>query len=413
LTFLTPVCLIIHGITSRLLLWEGGLISLNPERIDSSSSVAVILSLLGLEFILFNLFTVTSYLSFYIFFELSLVPTYLLIAILGARVNKIKAAFYLLFYTLLGSLFFIIPLIYLIYIVGVTDISAVAALARSGELAHFHLIYLSLFLALAIKVPLPPLHIWLPEAHVEASTEGSVVLAGLLLKIGGYGLIRLLLIPFPFYTLYFQPLIFAVAIIGVFYTSLLLLAQFDLKKIIAYYSIVHMNFALLGLYSGDILGIQGGIYIILTHGITSSILFIFVGYLYMRYHTRAINFYRGLINTHPVVTFFFFLFILGNLPFPGTGGFNGELLVFASLLNMGYFYPLILLIPSIVSAVYSFYLFTRLSYGTIQPTLYAFPQSRFLEETLLFSLFVIWIFLTGLFPAFLMDSSLAISELCV
>jgi NADH-quinone oxidoreductase subunit M len=150
-----------------------------------------------------------------------------------------------------------------------------------------------------------------------------------------------------------------------------------------------MNFALLGLYSGDILGIQGGIYIVLTHGITSSILFIFVGYLYMRYHTRAINFYRGLINTHPVVTFFFFLFILGNLPFPGTGGFNGELLVFGSLLNMGYFYPLVLLIPSIVSAVYSFYLFTRLSYGTIQPTLYAFPQSRFLEEALLFSLFVI------------------------
>jgi len=155
------------------------------------------------------------------------------------------------------------------------------------------------------------------------------------LKIGSYGIIRLLILPFPYYSVFFQPLVFTIAIVGILYSSFLLLIQFDLKKIIAYYSIIHMNFALFGLYSNDTSGLQGGIYIVLTHGITSSILFIFVGFLYSKYHTRSLNFYRGLIHTYPAGVFFLFIFTLGNVPFPGTGGFNGEFLVFSSILNYG------------------------------------------------------------------------------
>tara|TARA_R110002050_G_scaffold77851_2_gene166096 strand:+ start:3847 stop:4452 length:606 start_codon:yes stop_codon:yes gene_type:complete len=198
-----------------------------------------------------------------------------------------------------------------------------------------------------------PVHLWLPEAHVEAPTSGSILLAGILLKLGTYGFLRFLLVLFPYGLIYYTPLVFTIALISIIYGSFATIRQIDLKKIIAYSSIVHMNFALLGLFTNDIEGIQGSLYIMLSHGIVSSALFLCIGILYDKYKTRLITYYGGLVNFMPLFSFFFLSFILSNLGFPGTSSFIGEILVLISVIGYNFKIAIFAASSMVLSAVYS------------------------------------------------------------
>ena len=214
-------------------------------------------------------------------------------------------------------------------------------------------LWLAIFFAFAIKVPMIPVHIWLPEAHVEAPTSGSILLAGVLLKLGTYGLLRFLIPVFPLATIYFLPLVYMLCIIGIIYGSFTTLRQIDLKKIIAYSSVVHMNFALIGLFSLTLEGIQGSIYLMLSHGIVSGALFLCIGCLYDRYHTRILNYYSGLVITMPIFSIVFLIFTLANIAFPGTSSFVGEFLIFLGIFQKNTVIGFLSALGVILSASYS------------------------------------------------------------
>ena len=221
------------------------------------------------------------------------------------------------------------------------------------------------FISFATKVPILPFHIWLPEAHVEASTEGSVILAGLLLKLGLFGIIRFLIPILPKACLYFTPLVYTISIVSIFYLSFTIFLQSDIKKIIAYSSIIHMNFALLGLFSGTYLGIQGSVFLMFSHGLVSSGLFIVAGALYLKYRTRNIFYFQGLSSSNPVLANFFFLLILSNFGLPGTSGFVGEFLIILGLFKQNFFIALISLIGPLFSVLYSLFLYYRIFDGVL------------------------------------------------
>ena len=222
------------------------------------------------------------------------------------------------------------------------------------------------FASFAVKIPIVPLHIWLPEAHVEAPTAGSVILAGLLLKLGTYGLLRFSFPLFPQGTAYFTPLIYTIAIISVIYSSFTTLRQIDLKRIIAYSSVAHMNFSLLGLFSNTIQGIQGGLILMLSHGFVSSALFLSIGVLYDRYHTRILKYYSGLVLVMPVFISIFLLFTFANAALPGTCNFVGEILLFTGIFQDNVFITIFAATGIILSGAYSLWLFNRIAYGNLK-----------------------------------------------
>jgi proton-translocating NADH-quinone oxidoreductase chain M len=215
------------------------------------------------------------------------------------------------------------------------------------------LLWLCSFLAFAVKIPMFPFHVWLPEAHVEAPTGGSVLLAGLLLKLGGYGLIRIVLPLFPFASHYFFPLVSVLCIIGIIYSSLTTIRQVDLKRIIAYSSVAHMNVVLLGIFSCNINGLQGAIFLMLAHGIVSSALFFIIGNLYKRHGTRLLHYYGGLVTQMPLFSSYLFVFCLANVGTPGTCNFIGELIIFISLIDKNYFITLLVCTSVILSVIYT------------------------------------------------------------
>jgi NADH-quinone oxidoreductase subunit M len=255
---------------------------------------------------------------------------------------------------------------------------------------------------MAIKIPIVPFHIWLPEAHVEASTEGSIILAGLLLKIGLFGIVRFLLPCFFLECIYFSPLVYTINIITIIYISFSIFIQMDVKKIIAYSSIIHMNFVSLGFFSGTLQGVVGGIYLMFTHGFVSSGLFLIIGFLYTRYSTRLIHHYGGLQNYHPMLASFFFLFSIANFGFPGTGGFVGEFLILIGVFQKNYFIGVIALFGVFLSAIYSLLLFTRIFFGISNKnnSLICLGASQAIThvEFYLLSFIGAYIIFSGLFP---------------
>jgi proton-translocating NADH-quinone oxidoreductase chain M len=253
---------------------------------------------------------------------------FFIILLWGSRDRRIKALTYFVLYTLFGSIFLITAL-YLLY-TEIQSTSFSALLSSNLQNGKQSLFWMLLFITFSIKIPMFPFHIWLPEAHVEAPTVGSVILAGLLLKLGAYGMLRFLF-AFEAAKLSFQPYVLTICLISIFIGSFIAIRQLDMKRIIAYSSIAHMNFALLGFFSNNLFGMVGGTLLMVSHGIVSSALFLLIGVLYDRYHTRSILYYGGLVTVMPLFAGFFFIFTISNFSFPGTSNFIGELLVFIGL----------------------------------------------------------------------------------
>lgn len=376
-TYLIPFCLLIS--------W-----SAQPNRIKEYT-----IAFLILESLLILVFTVLDLLLFYVFFESVLIPMFLIIGIWGSRERKIHAAYQFFLYTFLGSVFMLLGILIIYLNVGTTDVQILLSTVFSNELQI--LLWLTFFASFAVKVPMVPVHIWLPEAHVEAPTAGSVLLAGILLKLGTYGFLRFSLPLFPYASVYFTPLVFTMSVIAIIYTSLTTIRQIDLKKIIAYASVGHMNFVTIGLFSFNIQAIEGSILIMLSHGLVSSALFMCVGILYDRYKTRIIKYYRGLALTMPIFAVFFLFFTLANISFPGTFSFVGEFLTLLGAFQANTTVTLLAATGMILGAAYSMWLYNRISFGSITSYLNYFNDVTAREFYMLLP-FVFLVVLFGIYP---------------
>jgi proton-translocating NADH-quinone oxidoreductase chain M len=268
-------------------------------------------------------------LGFFVFFEITLVPIYFLVLVWGSRERRVRASYLISIYTLLGSIFMFFNILYVYSKTGTTDYELLLTVSFSSDDQRF--LWITFFIAFAAKIPVFPLHIWLPEAHVEAPTVGSVILAVLLLKLGTYGIVRFSLPLFPEGTVYFSPLVSTFAVMSIVYTCLTAIRQIDLKKIIAYSSVGHMNVVLLGIVAGTTEGLQGAIFQMLSHGVVSGALFFCVGVLYERYSVRSLKYFGGLTYFYPVFSIVFLVFSLANISFPLTSSFIGEFLVLMGL----------------------------------------------------------------------------------
>nr|YP_010726703.1 NADH dehydrogenase subunit 4 [Cystoclonium purpureum f. stellatum]WDY85190.1 NADH dehydrogenase subunit 4 [Cystoclonium purpureum f. stellatum] len=331
-----------------------------------------LISFLILEFFLIQVFCVLDILLFYIYFESILIPMFLIVGIWGSRQRKIRAAYQFFLYTLVGSLLMLLGLLIIYFQVGTTDFQ-ILWYYQFSELKQI-ILWLAFFASFAVKIPMVPFHIWLPEAHAEAPTAGSVILAGVLLKIGGYGFIRFSLPMFPWASIYFTPLIFTLSLIAIVYASLTTLRQIDLKKIIAYSSVSHMGFVTIGIFSLNLQGLEGSILLMLSHGLVSSALFLCIGILYDRYKTRIIKYYTGLIQVMPLFGIYLLFFTFANIGFPGTSSFIGEILVLVGAFHINTTLTFFSSLGMILGAAYSIWLFNRISFGSLKLNYFSLYQ---------------------------------------
>nr|AHX02533.1 NADH dehydrogenase subunit 4 [Schizymenia dubyi] len=360
-----------------------------------------LISFLILEFCLIQVFCVLDLLLFYIFFESVLIPMFLIIGIWGSRERKIRAAYQFFLYTLIGSLIMLIALLIIYFQTGSTDIRILWCFSifriRSNS------ILVSFFASFAVKIPMVPFHIWLPEAHAEAPTAGSVILAGILLKMGGYGFLRFSLPMFPIASIYFTPLIFSLSLIAIIYASLTTLRQIDLKKIIAYSSVSHMGFVTIGIFSLNIQGIEGSILLMLSHGLVSSALFLCIGILYERYKTRIIKYYSGLVQTMPLFGIFFCIFSFANISFPGTSSFIGEILVLLGTFQINTILTFFATSGMVFGAAYSIWLLNRINFGSLKLQYFQFFQDISRREFWILSPLMILILWLGIYPTVILN----------
>jgi proton-translocating NADH-quinone oxidoreductase chain M len=310
-----------------------------------------------LEFLLILAFMSTNLLSFFFFFESTLIPMYFIISLWGSRERKIHASYYFFIYTAWGSVFIFAAILILYSLYGTLDIKILSNIKIEYKWQLF--IFILLFIGFAIKIPIPPFHIWLPEAHVEASTAGSVILAGVLLKLGTFGILRFVLPICPAAAIELKEYIYAICCFSVLYISAIAIRQTDLKKIIAYSSVAHMSFVVVALFSFTIDGISGSIYLMISHGVISAALFSAIGILYDRYKTRDILYYKNITESMPVFSFFFFLFILGNIGFPFTSGFIGEFIILSTIIESNILLMTIFVFSTFLTSIYSIWLITR------------------------------------------------------
>lgn len=323
-----------------------------------------LISFLVMEFFLIGVFSILDLLLFYIFFESVLIPMYLIVGVWGSRERKIRAAYFFFLYTLLGSVLMLLSILYIYYQVGTTNYEVLLTFIFSKIEQKF--LWLSFFGSFATKVPMVPVHLWLPEAHVEAPTAGSVILAGVLLKLGTYGFIRFSFPLFPEASFYFTPIVYLFAIIGIVYTSFTAIRQTDFKRIIAYTSVAHMNLVIVGLFSFNTIGLEGAILQSISHGFVASALFLIIGIVYERHHTRMVKYYGGLVHTMPLYTFVFLFFTMANIGLPGTGSFVGEFLILAGSFKTNSTATFISATSMIIGGCYSLWLFNRISYGNLK-----------------------------------------------
>lgn len=326
-----------------------------------------------LELLLINVFCAIDLFLFYIAFESILIPMYFLIGYWGSRERRMHAAYQFFLYTLGGSLFMLIILIFCQLNFGSTNLHFLLNLSFSPYREIF--MWLGFFMAFAVKIPLMPVHIWLPEAHVESATGGSVALAGILLKLGTYGIIRFLIPLFKFSSFFFTPFVFLISIFGVFYASLTTLRQIDLKKIIAYSSVIHMNYLMFGLFAYNLEGFIGSLILMIAHGFVSGGLFVCVGILYERYYTRLKKPYGGLNYFMPIFSFLFLILTLSNISFPGSINFIGEFLVLVSIFFKNILLAIFIIFLMILSTCYSLWLYNKVFSGLV-PSYYKIYESK-------------------------------------
>jgi NADH-quinone oxidoreductase subunit M len=320
------------------------------------------IAFLILETLMIGVFCALDLVLFYFFFEAGLIPMFLIIGIWGGD-RRVYASFKFFLYTLLGSVLMLIAMISIYLTAGTADITELLVYSFKPE--HQTWLWLAFFASFAVKMPMWPVHTWLPDAHVEAPTAGSVILAAILLKMGGYGFLRFSLPMFPIASDYFSTFVLVLSAIAIVYTSLVALMQEDMKKLIAYSSVAHMGFVTIGIFTVTVQGIEGGIYQMLSHGIVSGALFLCVGVVYDRMHTRRIDAYGGLVNRMPLYAAIFMVFTLANAGLPGTGGFVGEILVLIGVFKVNTWIALVATTGAILSAAYALWLYRRTIFGDL------------------------------------------------
>ena len=343
-TFLMPICILA-----------------SYESIKHSIKEYLIAFLI-LETLMIGVFCSLDLVLFYLFFEGGLIPMFLIIGIWGGD-RRVYSTFKFFLFTLAGSVFMLLAIIAIYMDTGTTDIGYLLDYDLDHSLQY--IFWLAFFASFAVKIPMWPVHTWLPDAHVEAPTAGSVILAGVLLKMAGYGFIRFSLGLFPVASSYFAPLIFTLSIIAIIYASLIALVQKDMKKLIAYSSVAHMGFVTLGIFTFTIQGIEGAMIQMISHGIVSAALFLCVGIVYDRIHTREIDRYGGLVNRMPVYAFVFMIFIMGSIGLPGTSGFIGEFLVLLAVFSVNTYFAVFATTGVVLAATYSLWLYRKVVFGSL------------------------------------------------
>jgi NADH-quinone oxidoreductase subunit M len=337
---------------------------------------------------------------FYMFFEGILIPMFLIIGIWGGP-NRVYSAFKFFLYTLLGSVLFLVAILVLYFHEGTTDIPTLMAGEYGLTLQKW--LWLAMFASFAVKVPMWPFHTWLPDAHVEAPTAGSILLAGVLLKLGGYGYLRFSLPMLPDASEFFTPLIYTLSIVAVIYTSLVALMQEDMKKLIAYSSIAHMGIVTIGIFTPNALGLDGSIFQMLSHGVVSGALFMGVGVVYDRLHTHEIDRFGGLVHRMPLYAAIFMLFSLASVGLPGTSGFVGEILVIVGVFQVNSWVALLAATGAFLSVAYMLWLYRRVFFGAlVKDSLKGMKDLR-PNEIIAFAPLVVITLLMGIYPALFLD----------
>jgi NADH-quinone oxidoreductase subunit M len=380
--FLTPICILAS--------WQ-----VITERVRE-----YMIAFLILETMMIGVFSALDFVLFYLFFEGGLIPMFLIIGVWGGP-RRIYSTFKFFLYTLLGSVLLLLAIIYMYFETGTTDIPTLMDHSFGAEAQRW--LWLAMFASFAVKMPMWPVHTWLPDAHVEAPTAGSVILAGVLLKMGGYGFLRFSLPMLPLASEYFVPLVFTLSVIAVIYTSLVALMQEDMKKLIAYSSVAHMGFVTIGIFTFNTQGVEGGIYQMLSHGIVSAALFLCVGVVYDRIHSREISRYGGLVERMPLYAFTFMVFTLGSVGLPGTSGFVGEILVLVGVYQVSTWAAALAATGVILGAAYMLWLYRRVIFGKLEKDDLMSILDLDRREIVIFAPLIALTILMGFYPAPFLD----------
>ena len=360
------------------------------------------MAFLVLETLMIGTFSSLDLVLFYLFFEGGLIPMFLIIGVWGGP-RRVYASFKFFLYTLLGSVLMLLAIMALYWNAGTTDIPTLMHTTVPRSLQTWA--WLAFFASFAVKMPMWPVHTWLPDAHVEAPTAGSVILAAILLKMGGYGFLRFSLPMFPLASHDFAPLIYTLSVIAIIYTSLVALMQEDMKKLIAYSSVAHMGFVTMGIFAGTMQGVAGGVFQMISHGIVSGALFLCVGIVYDRMHTREIAAYGGLVNRMPLYALVFMVFTMANVGLPGTSGFVGEFMTLLGTFKVSLPTAFFATTGVILSAAYALWLYRKVVFGAlVKPSLASIKDLTFRECLTLVPLMALTI-LFGVYPKPVLDMS--------
>jgi NADH-quinone oxidoreductase subunit M len=381
--FITPICIIscINSIKVRM--------------------KEFLIAILILETFMIGVFCSLDLVIFYLFFEAGLIPLFLIIGIWGGP-KRVYSAFKFFLYTLLGSVLMLIAIIVIYWLTGTTDVTQIYEIKIPKD--YQNILWLAFFSSFAVKMPMWPVHTWLPDAHVEAPTAGSVILAAILLKMAGYGFLRFSIPMFPVASEFFTPLIYFLSIVAIIYTSLVALMQDDMKKLIAYSSVAHMGYVTLGIFTFTKQGLEGSIFQMISHGLISAALFLCVGVLYDRLHSRLISTYGGVVNYLPKYSLLFLIFALAGLGLPGTSGFLGEFLVLTATFQKSYLAAMIATFGVVLGAAYMLWLTKRVIFGNTKNNEIKNLKDLNILEMIMLATLAIFVIFFGFYPAPLMDT---------
>ncbi len=383
-TFLMPICILAS--------WESITLRVKDYMI----------AFLILETLMIGVFSSLDLILFYLFFEGGLIPMFLIIGVWGGK-RRVYASFKFFLYTLAGSVLMLLAIMAMYWSAGTTDITAL--MAHRFDPAMQTWLWLAFFASFAVKVPMWPVHTWLPDAHVEAPTAGSVILAGILLKMGGYGFLRFSLPMFPVASDMFTPLMFGLSMVAIVYTSLVALVQKDMKKLIAYSSVAHMGFVTIGMFAMNQQGVQGSIVQMISHGLVSGALFLCVGVIYDRIHTREIDAYGGLVERMPVYAFTFMLFTMATIGLPGTSGFVGEFLILVGVYQVNTWVAFVAATGVVLAAAYSLWLYRRVVFGELTRDNLKDILDMNRREVAIFAPLIVATLWFGIYPMPLLDAT--------